>query len=489
MIDHILAGQSLDWLLQSATDALLIADEKGTILRANPPAESLFGYQPGKLIGQPIEAIVPERFRSSHAGKRQGFFAHPKARDMGEGIELYGARADGSEFPVEVSLSPLRTDAGMLLVMATIHDISARKLAEASLQESEARMRAIFETAVDAIVTIDEQGIIERFNPAAERLFGYAEAEVAGQNVAILMPSPDRERHDAYIDNYRRSGQRKIIGIGREVVGMRRDGTVFPMDLAVAEMRFGDRRMFTGIVRDISERKLAEETLRQSQDELRRLAAHQEQVKEGERKRIAQEIHDELGGLLTSIKAHVSVANERAARAGAASDPLLSDAARLADTAIAAVRKVITDLRPSVLDQLGVWAALEWYAGQIEERSGIVCRFSIDDETQSVEVDHDRSTMLFRVLQEALTNVVRHSAASEVIVSVNFDAQSRLISLRVQDNGKGIDTERLLNRESWGILGMYERTRHFGGELRITGVPGKGTVVALNLPLGETHGG
>jgi PAS domain S-box-containing protein len=482
-----LEGESLDWLLQSATDAMLIADEKGSIVIANSRTEELFGYGSGELAGQTIEQLVPDRFRQRHADHRNGFLRHPKARGMGAGLELFGQRRDGAEIPVEVSLSPLKTAAGQSLVMATIYDISRRKQAETALQESEVRMRAIVETAVDGIITIDEHGIVESCNPAAERLFGYAKAEMVGRNVSMLMPSPDRERHDSYLANYQRTGERKIIGIGREVVGLRKDGSSFPMDLAVAEMQLGERRMFTGMVRDISERKQTEEALRQSQNELRQLAAHQEKLKEEERKRIAQEIHDELGGLLTSIKAYVSVANDRAVNAGARPDQLLLEAAALADSAISAVRKVITDLRPSVLDQLGIWAALEWYASQIEERSGIVCQCTIGDAVQAIDIGPERSTMLFRVVQEALTNVVRHSGASSAAVSVI--SNGRALSVRVQDNGKGINTERLLNRESWGILGMYERTRHFGGELKISGTPGQGTAVVLDLPLEKNNVG
>jgi two-component system sensor histidine kinase UhpB len=179
------------------------------------------------------------------------------------------------------------------------------------------------------------------------------------------------------------------------------------------------------------------------------------------------------------------VSNDRAVRAGAQPDALLLDAASLAETGLKAVRKVITDLRPSVLDQLGIWAALEWYAGQVEERSGILCDWTIDDNALAIELDQERSTMLFRVVQEALTNVVRHARASSV--AVNVAASVAAITVLVKDDGMGIDTERLLNRESWGILGMYERVRHFGGELRITGTPGQGTSVFLQLPLEHSH--
>nr|WP_315218553.1 PAS domain S-box protein [uncultured Duganella sp.] len=263
----VLEGQSLEWLLASATDAIVIVDRDGRIALANTALERLFGYAQNELIGQTVERLVPDRFRHAHGGQRHAYFNQPRPRVMGGGAELFGQRSDGREFPVEVSLSPLQTAQG-LLAMATIHDITSRKQAEAALQESEARMRAIFETAVDAIITIDDHGRLERLNPAAERMFGYAEAEVAGNNVSMLMPSPHREGHDRYLARYLHTGERKIIGKGREVAGLRKDGTVFPMDLTVTEMRLDGRRMFTGMVRDITERKLAEAKNRSLMDEI-----------------------------------------------------------------------------------------------------------------------------------------------------------------------------------------------------------------------------
>lgn len=220
----------------------------------------------------------------------------------------------------------------------------------------------------------------------------------------------------------------------------------------------------------------------QAEAKLRLLAAHQETIKENERKRIAQEIHDELGSLLTGIKAHVSVSIERAVQAGQTPDPLLVDAARLADDAIAAVRRVITDLRPSVLDQLGVWEALAWYANQIEKRADLICECTIDDDAFAVHLDPDRSTMLFRIVQETLTNVQRHAEASHVSIHASRDARG--LAVEVRDDGKGIELkDDDPKRQSWGILGMRERARHFGGELTIAGAPGVGTTVVLHLPL------
>ena len=252
-------GHSLEWLLGAATDAMLIVDHEGRIVLANPALERLFGRSQQELLGQAVEVLIPARFHHAHGGLRSDYFQQPRARAMGAGSALFGQHRDGREFPVEVSLSPLQTSQGMPLALATIHDITQRKEAEVALQESEARMRAIFETAVDAIITIDDHGILERMNPAAERLFGYREEEVAGQNVSILMPAPHRQLHDSYLAHYLHTGEKKIIGKGREVVGQRRDGSCFPMDLTVAEMKLGERRMFTGMVRDISERKRTEE--------------------------------------------------------------------------------------------------------------------------------------------------------------------------------------------------------------------------------------
>ena len=140
---------------------------------------------------------------------------------------------------------------------------------EDALRESEKRLRAIWDAAVEGIITIDERGSIESLNPAASRIFGYTPEEIIGRNISMLMPSPDREKHDSYIANYLRTGKAKIIGIGREVVGLRKDGTTFPMDLSISEVRLSDRRLFTGIVRDITERKSAEEALRESEQRMR----------------------------------------------------------------------------------------------------------------------------------------------------------------------------------------------------------------------------
>jgi two-component system sensor histidine kinase UhpB len=238
-----------------------------------------------------------------------------------------------------------------------------------------------------------------------------------------------------------------------------------------------------GSLLDITASKLAEQALQASRDSLRRLAGHQETIREQERQRIAREIHDELGGLLTGIKAYISVAAERRAQAGLAPEPLLDEANGLAQDAIETVRRVITDLRPSVLDQLGIWAALEWQVAQTAQRSGLRCRCSIAPAVAGLNLDGGRSIMLFRVVQEALTNVLRHAQASALELSVERTGAG--LELRVSDDGRGIAPDGG-QQASWGILGMRERSLLFGGELTLAPGQPRGTVLCLRLPLETT---
>lgn len=241
------------------------------------------------------------------------------------------------------------------------------------------------------------------------------------------------------------------------------------------------RRLNESLTDKVHRLEEAQTDLQQSRAALRKLIDHQETIKEEERKRIALNIHNDLGAVLTGIKANVSVSLDRSLRAGRPEDLLLVEAVDQTDAAIETVRRVITDLRPSVLDQLGVWAALEWYAGQVEVRTGLQCECIFSDEAVGIDLDAERSTMLFRVVQEALTNVVRHASAKQVKLRVIHE--SNTLTLEIKDDGKGIKEHQHLDEKSWGIFAMRERTLHFGGELNISGTSGEGTKVVMRLPL------
>ena len=262
-----------------------------------------------------------------------------------------------------------------------------------------------------------------------------------------------------------------------------KDGSYYWVDTTLVPFldASGNAQQYFAIRRDITEQKKLELTLRHTAEQLRELSAHQMSLKENERKRIAREIHDDLGGLLHGIKSYLSVVIGRASRAGAPADQVLSDASTMADQAIDTVRRMITELRPSVLDQLGLWAGLEWYMGQIAQRTDLLCSCVIDEDLVDLELDGTASTGAFRIVQELITNVIRHAEASKV--DIRASREPAWIRIEVEDDGKGIDSSQILGEKSWGIIGMYERAQQCHGELKITNASRHGTLAVLRLPL------
>lgn len=373
------------------------------------------------------------------------------------------------------------------LLPAAIHRmLRERRLADGKRQ-AEARFRSLVEQieAITYRVELDGSATVPYISPQVAKLGFSADEWLADPQLhAALIHPDDRAAALEAIRHSRATGsalrhEYRLVSRAGEVLWFRDEAKPVADDA-------GRTLFLQGILVDITQGKLAEQALRASQEQLRQLAGHLENIKEAERKRIAQEIHDELGGLLTGIKANVSVYLERAARAGAAPDPLLVDATELAAAGFQAVRRVITNLRPSVLDQLGVWAALEWYAEQIEKRSGLRCSCRIEDSAAAADTGPELGTMLFRVVQEALTNVERHAGATRAWVLATLD--DGMLRVEVRDDGKGADTPRQERGGSWGIVGMHERARFFGGQLTITGKAGEGTSVVLRVPMEPAHG-
>ena len=256
-------------VVNHVVDGIISIDERGTVTTFNPAAERIFDYSAREVIGQNIKLLMPEPFHSQHDGYIANYLSTGQAKIIGIGREVVGRRKDGSTFPMDLAISVFRMGDERHFT-GIVRDITERKRAEEELREAEERMRSIVDHVIDGIITIDERGTVESFNPAAQRLFGYSTAEVIGQNVKMLMPEPFHGEHDGYLDNYVRTAKAKIIGIGREVIGRRKDGSTFPMDLAVSAFHLGQRRFFTGIVRDISDRKRAESNLLNAAKELSR---------------------------------------------------------------------------------------------------------------------------------------------------------------------------------------------------------------------------
>jgi PAS domain S-box-containing protein len=386
---------------------------------------------------------------------------------------------NGDIVSLQISGEPMYTTAGSFTGYRGIgKDVTQRVQREKELY----LFRSAMDASIDAVFLFDCRGRpFFDVNHTACKMLGYTRAELllltpealgsrSGEEIAWLYEDSDTPQQPRVVETWLEH----------------KDGSRLQVEIDRRRLQWDNAWIVVVVARDISRRKRSEHALRESRETLRGLAAHQQQIKEEERKRIAREVHDELGGLLACIKAYVSVAIENASQGGGVVDRLLVDAVGLADTAIESVRRVITELRPSILDDLGIWAALEWYAKQLDARTELRCVCMIDASALEVEVDPERSTMLFRVVQEALTNVVRHAEASRADIRVN--RRGDVLVVEIEDNGKGIAPDRLINRESWGVLGMHERAAYFGAELKIVGARVRGTLVAMSLPMGLIDG-
>lgn len=245
-------------IFENATVGIFIVDVKTAfITKVNTYGYKLFGYEEGELEGQKIEVLVPKKYEHSHAKYHGEFMEEPVHRPMGENLDLHGVKKDGTHFSVEISLAPVKIS-GQTAAVAFVSNIENRLKAEKSSKENEARLSAVIDSAVDCIITINNRGVIQTANSAIKRLFQYEPQEIIGKNITILMPEPRKSEHDDYLDNYHHSGKRKIIGIGREVLGQKKDGTKFDLYLSVSEAVIENETIYTGILHDLSDRKNAE---------------------------------------------------------------------------------------------------------------------------------------------------------------------------------------------------------------------------------------
>jgi len=299
-MDQPLTDALFRTLIATAVDGIIVIDVNGSVHVYNTACERLFGYSAEEVLGQNVKMLMPSPYHEEHDAYLSRYRMTREKRIIGIGREVVGRRRDGATFPMYLSVGEGALD-GQTIYVGIIHDLTERKKSDAALVEREARLSSILDTGPDAIVTIDESGFIESFSAAAVRLFGYSEEEIIGRNVNVLMPSPYREEHDAYLARYRATGEKRIIGIGRIVVGQRRDGTTFPLELAVGEAWVGKRRLFTGFIRDITERQGTEQRLQDLQSELlhvSRLSAMGQMASA-----LAHELNQPLTAIMNYVKA------------------------------------------------------------------------------------------------------------------------------------------------------------------------------------------
>lgn len=356
-------------------------------------------------------------------------------------------------------------------ILGVSMDISERKHAEAALRHSEEQYRITFEAAPVGIATLDAEGRWLRVNQKMCEITGYSAEELRLMSFYDISYPDDR---DAGAEQRSQMLDQHIPGYTLEKRYVHKNGEIIWVSVTANALHDAQGRLLYSMVslEDITRRKQYEQSLRE-------LSSHLQTVRESERTRIAREIHDELGGTLTAIKFDLSLAKHPA------QDPAQAErqagTVKLVDDAISALRRIITDLRPSILDNLGLWAALEWQAQEFQARMGIACRFRMQLQ-ELIQLDPDRSTAIFRIFQETLTNVARHANATDVQVHVTANRQETVI--KVVDNGRGITRAQIQQPRSYGILGMRERARAYNGSIRFSSGQGGGTTVLIRFPAG-----
>lgn len=252
----------LEAVLNTVIDGIITIDHLGTIHSFNQSAERIFGYTPDEVIGHNVKMLMPAPYHQEHDGYLKNYQDTGEKKIIGKGREVEAQRKDGSIFSMELGVNEMATSGDKeKMFVGTIRDISDRKQAEQALKDNQAKLQAIVDNTVDGLITIDEKGHIETFNKACEQIFGYTASEVIGQNVKVLMPAPYHDEHDGYLKNYHNTGNKKIIGTGRQVEGKRKDDSIFPLDLSISEVDIKGRKIYSGIVRDITEVQEAQQRL------------------------------------------------------------------------------------------------------------------------------------------------------------------------------------------------------------------------------------
>lgn len=476
--------QFYDYMEQDLLRPIGLYMNDGTLIASLPHRE--------QDMGKPAPELQGIRFELTNEDLRQ--FSHRNADDSRRGFAL--GYVKGFPFLVSVTSNDAETlsswresaitvVAGTLLVSffiivaAALLAIEQRREASlnSALQEADDRYRLTIDSVMDAIVSVDQEQNIVMFNLAAEHMFGVSAADIIGKPLASLMPLGRRDAHTGHVRSFMNSSvPSRGMGEKVDIFGLRADGSEFPLESAISQTMIDGKPQLTAVLRDVTERHRKDADLRRVNSELRQLSISLQSVREEERTRISRELHDELGQQLTGLKLETTWLSTRL-REGRQPEPGMLDAMReMLDGTILSVRRISTELRPRILDDLDLAEAVCWQVEELTKRSNLqaVCNLPAAEFVR----DDTLATALFRIVQEALTNVARHANADRLDISFVRDGDE--LVLRVHDSGKGFVHDE--NGRGIGLISMRERATAVDGKFTITSAPGLGTTIEVRVP-------
>ncbi|MDO8778359.1 MAG: PAS domain S-box protein [Burkholderiaceae bacterium] len=465
------------------SEGLIFQNKDGIIIDVNPAAEQLLSLSRNELLGMSCMDSRWPVVRDD--GTRFLGHQHPAmvALRTGQPVrnQIMGIVAPGRGLRwMSISSNPIfgQGKAAPDTVVTTFSDVTERKQAETDL-----RIAATAFQSQEGMMVTDNKGVILRVNRVFTEITGYTAEEVVGQTPRLLQSG----HHDAYFYRKMWNSILRTGGWQGEIWDRRKNGEVYPKWLTISAVKddVGAITHFVGTHSDITGRKNADAAmhnlnrdLSESRQRLRGLAAQNEARLEGERKHIAQEVHDELGQVLTALRMDLSLLGMRFGPLDPAVNDKVLDMKRLVDRAILGVRNVAVNLRPTALD-MGLAPAIEWLCNEFTRLTTISC--VLDAGEENIDLDETRAVVIFRIVQESLTNITRYAHASQVEITLGL--RGRELGLEVRDNGCGFDRAAVAKRKSFGLLGMRERALALGGRVDIISAPGKGTVIGVSIPI------
>lgn len=444
--------------------------QDGKFAYVNPKICEEYGYLQEELIGSDISITAKdekEMMKVNDNIRSRLTHEHDSVH-----YEMTVKRKDATLIDVEVFGSRTQYK-GRPAIIGTLINITERKQAELELLQSRQKYKLLFESSpVPMFMFSKIDFLIIDVNDAACKLYGYSREEFLQMNIRDIRPEEDIP---FFIERIEMTASSENQGIWRH---RKKDGSIISVEVIGNDITYQGKSLRLALANDVTDKLAADERLKKSYEEIRQLTEHLQNIREEERTSIAREIHDELGQQLTVLKMDVAWIERKLTNNDAAIKEKLGDLINVLNQTVKTVRRISSELRPSLLDDLGLVAAVEWHLKEFEKRLAIKTKF--DGPDKELSLDDATKTALFRIMQESLTNVARHSQAKTV--KVNLFQQNGDIVLRIEDDGIGFDHEKVANKRTLGILGMRERTAMIGGKYKISSSEGRGTVVLVSVP-------